>query len=176
MCANGIIIGIGGLSRSGKSFLADQLAAKLQAEGKSVNILSQDDFVFPEEEIPLIRSHIDWESPDSIDFQGFKDVIRQSAQKHDFTFAEGLLSFWDSSLSNDYDYCFFIELSQEEYIRRKNMDLRWGKEPDWYVEHIWNSFQKYGQIPQGMKMDMILNGDNDFDIAGIYKKIIRADS
>ncbi|MBT3748262.1 MAG: hypothetical protein HOG34_04695, partial [Bacteroidetes bacterium] len=92
------------------------------------------------------------------------------------TFAEGLLSFWDSSLSNDYDYCFFIELSQEEYIRRKNMDLRWGKEPDWYVEHIWNSFQKYGQIPQGMKMDMILNGDNDFDIAGIYKKIIRADS
>ncbi|MEL6252490.1 MAG: hypothetical protein AAFR87_10815, partial [Bacteroidota bacterium] len=60
-----MLIGIGGLSRSGKTKLAKRVKG-LYKEQKVI-LLHQDDFVKAEEDIPLIQNHIDWEVPESID-------------------------------------------------------------------------------------------------------------
>ena len=68
-----MIIGIGGVSRSGKSTLAALIYRLYTEGGQTAIVLAQDDFVFPTEQIPKIRNgseeEIDWEIPESIDFQ-----------------------------------------------------------------------------------------------------------
>jgi len=68
-----IIIAIGGVSSAGKS----SLAVKIQTWVKpwSSIALNQNDFVKDVKEIPMIRDHIDWESPQSIDWSHFHQAI-----------------------------------------------------------------------------------------------------
>ena len=47
-----MIIGIGGVSRSGKTSLAILIKNILEKKGESVIILSQDNYVFPDSKIP----------------------------------------------------------------------------------------------------------------------------
>ena len=60
----GNVIGIGGVSRSGKSTLS-QLIAEWYSD-KKVSILKMDNFVFDEKLIPQIRGETDWEVPRSL--------------------------------------------------------------------------------------------------------------
>ncbi len=166
-----MIIGIGGISRSGKSFLARKLHELFEKDGKTVGVFPQDKYVFPEYLIPTINDHIDWERPESIDFPGYIKAIKESSIINDITIAEGLMVFWNPELFNLFTCRIFIELGEEEFNKRKNKDIRWGKEPDWYVEHIWKSYLQYGQIPEGVKMDLVLNGEMDFNLTKNYKVI-----
>ena len=167
-----MIIGIGGVSRSGKSFLAEELKKLLENKGKTVCVLTQDDFVFPEEEIQLIRDHIDWEIPESIDWEHYEKLITKAGKNYDYVFVEGLMVYWNSNLFTKFDYKLFIRLSRKEFFQRKQTDLRWGKEPDWYNEHIWESFLKFGQFPDGQTPDLTLEGEKNFDIQKIFQRII----
>ncbi len=166
-----MITGIGGISRSGKSFLAQKFKELLEKEGHTVIVLDQDDYVFPEKEIPLIRDHINWEVPESIDWERFRGAAIEAEKMFDHVIVEGLMVFWNPSILALYNKRIFIELSHDEFMHRKQSDLRWGKEPDWYVEHIWDSYIKYGQIPDGMDIDMVLDGEGAFDINVIYRGI-----
>ena len=166
-----MIIGIGGISRSGKTFMADELKKLLEQDEKSVKVLDQDDYVFPEENIPLIRDHIDWEVPESIDWDRFNLAITEAQRTFNHVIVEGLMVFWNPSIRPLYNNWIFIELSREEFIRRKQSDLRWGQEPDWYVEHIWDSYIKYGQIPDGMDIDLVLDGERPFDVEMLFHQI-----
>ncbi|MEA1876181.1 MAG: hypothetical protein U9N86_04905 [Bacteroidota bacterium] len=166
-----MITSIGGISRSGKSFLAEKLKELLEKEGNTVKVLDQDDYVYPEEDIPLVRDHIDWEGPESIDWGRFIEAISEAEEMFDHVIVEGLMTFWNPSLRSLFNKCIFIKLSQEEFMHRKQNDLRWGKEPAWYVEHIWDSYVKYGQIPDGMDIDLVLDGERMFDIEMIFRGI-----
>ncbi len=164
-----IIVGIGGISRSGKSFLAQHIAGEL-AEKNAV-VLSQDDFVFPESKIPKIGNHTDWESPDSIDFEKFRNRISEVVGKYDVIIAEGLFAFADPQTNLLYDERIHISLDIEEFFKRKREDLRWGKEPEWYIQHIWDSYLKYG-IPNFEEASYIrLDGAEKFDIKSIHKQL-----
>ena len=77
----------------------------------------------------------------------------------DVVIAEGLMALYDTSTNALYDTCFFIEISKAAFLKRKAEDLRWGREPDWYLEHIWESFQRYGQPGPGLPGWMALNGE-----------------
>ncbi len=169
MADQGKIIGIGGISRSGKSFLAGQLSIHFEQEGRRVKKLDQDDFVFQEDQIPLIRDHIDWECPESIDFGKFEKAIIKNRNKYDITIVEGLMVFWDPAIFQLFDFRIFMELPKEEFVLRKQMDLRWGKEPDWYIEHIWNGFLKFGQFPKDQTPNLILDGTEMFDMEEILE-------
>ena len=48
-----MIIGIGGVSRAGKSTLAEKLKVHLEKAGKSVDIFCQDEYVKPKISIPF---------------------------------------------------------------------------------------------------------------------------
>ena len=141
------LFGIVGVSRSGKSFLAKGILDHYTRSGLKVKTLDQDDYVFHGSKIPIINNHVNWECPESIDFVRFKHAISESLKVNDVTIAEGLMVFWDPDIFNLFDYKIFIELSREVFIKRKQADLRWGKEPNWYIDHIWDANLQYGQFP-----------------------------
>ena len=61
-----MIIGIGGVSRSGKTWLAYKISELFQH--KSILVINQDEYVFDVEDIPKVRGETEWECPESIDF------------------------------------------------------------------------------------------------------------
>lgn len=158
-----MVIGIGGVSRAGKTRLARKLAGHFRGQGRTAVILHQDEFVFPEAEIPTIRGKADWEHPGSIDFERFRQAIAAQAETVDVVIAEGLLAFYDAAVNALYDRCFFMKISKATFLERKARDLRWGREPDWYMEHIWESFLKYGQPGPGRPAVFTLSGEAAYD-------------
>ncbi len=156
-----MVIGIGGISNAGKSTLASKL--KNLYDTKKVAILCQDDYVFPKDKIPLINDHIDWERPESIDFKRYYEVVQNSILNNDIVIIEGIFAFHDQKVVDMMDKKIFLTLDQKFFFMRKSNDLRWGKEPDWYMEHIWDSHIKYrnGGIP---KDAMVLRGGREINI------------
>jgi len=172
MIKRGEIIGIGGISRSGKTFLANGLAAKLVASGRKVMVFDQDNFVFPVDQIPLYQGHTDWEIPESIDFDKFRMAVVKASEEYEYVIAEGLMVFYDPVIYKLFDKSIFIKISKEEFLNRKKYDQRWGKEPDWYIDHIWEGYLKYGQFPAGQYPDLLLDGNQLFDIEQIHQQVI----
>ena len=160
-----MIIGIGGVSRSGKTSLAILIKNTLEKKGESAIILSQDDYAFPESEIPKIKHRVDWERPESIDFQRFKDNILLKSKAFQHVITEGLLDFYDADINALFDARFFIQIHKNTFLKRKSEDKRWGYEPKWFIEHIWKSYQKYGRtVLENADIDvLILSGEHPFD-------------
>lgn len=136
-----MIIGIGGISNTGKSKLA--LRIKDYYSARKVRILCQDDYAFPKNSIPLIRNHVDWERPESIDFNYFERVVTEEIGKNDIMIIEGIFAFNKDNLNKLIEKKIFLTLESKSFLSRKCNDFRWGKEPDWYIEHIWNNHEKY---------------------------------
>lgn len=136
-----MIIGIGGISNAGKSKLA--LRIKDYYSAKKVRILCQDDYAFPTDSIPLIRNHVDWERPESIDFNYFEEVVQKAINKNEIVIIEGIFAFYNDRLNKLINKKIFLTLDREFFFSRKSNDLRWGKEPDWYMQHIWDTHHKY---------------------------------
>lgn len=141
-----MIIGIGGSSRSGKTSLALLIKDLFDEIGESAIVLSQDNFIMPEGEIPKIRHRIDWERPESINFEAYKNDILEKKEAFQHVITEGLFNFNDKDLVALFDYNFFVQISKNTFLQRKSEDKRWGYEPKWFIEHIWKSYQKYGRV------------------------------
>lgn len=133
------LILIAGVSRSGKSSLAKRLCAEL----KNAKHLDQDEFVKPESEIPTIQDRVDWETPESIDWVKWKEAIDQAKEKHEYVIAEGIFALSDKSLIKKADLTILLSISKEEFLERRRKETRWGEEPEWFIEHVWNSHLKY---------------------------------
>ncbi len=133
-----MIIGIGGTSRSGKTSLANALGELLD---KSV-VIHQDEFNAPG--LPTIRDHIDWEIPEAVDYAGIIDAIKKYSDQFENIIVEGILIFANEALNSMFNRRILLILDEQTFLKRKNNDLRWGQEPEWYVQHIWDSHLKYG--------------------------------
>ena len=74
--------------------------------GQTAAVLSQDDYVFPIEQIPKIYNgeevEIDWEIPESIDFQKYKTAILEAQKQFDHVITEGLLNFYDTEINSSF--------------------------------------------------------------------------
>jgi uridine kinase len=162
-----MIIGIGGASTSGKSWLATKI--KSRNPGKKVKLLCQDDFVLASSQLPHIRDHIDWEIPESINFDRYLEAVMRCYIGYDIVIAEGLMVFHDKRLVRLFDKKIFIEISKSTFMKRKVDDLRWGQEPDWYIEHIWESYLKYGRIKTDDPSYLIIKGDGIVDLERVYE-------
>jgi nicotinamide/nicotinate riboside kinase len=162
-----MVIGIGGPSRSGKSTLANLLVTYFRKNGKKAIIFHQDDFVFPETQIPKVRDKTDWESPASIDHELLLEVVTDFKHRFDVVIVEGFFAFFDPKLNSLYEKRLFIKISKRTFIIRKAMDSRWGYIPTWYIDHIWKSYLKLGK-PSIIKSDyLIATGEDEFDMKKI---------
>jgi uridine kinase len=165
-----VVIGIGGVSNSGKSTLAERLAGHFR--DKSTKIISQDNFVIPAERIPKIKDHIDWETPRSINFETFNNTVIESIKSFDFVIVEGIFAYYDKQINFLYDKKLFIEISKETFLERKVKDLRWGIEPTWYIDHIWASFIRYGQPKKKMKDIFYIDGNKEVILSDVLQHLI----
>ncbi len=173
-------IGIGGISRSGKSTLASLIQRYFTVEarnpdsfgkgGQTAIILAQDDYVFPTEQIPKIKHNadveIDWETPESIDFQRYRKAILTAQLQFDDVITEGLFNFYAEDINCLFDKFFFVNISKITFLRRKALDKRWSEVPAWYIEHIWMSYERFGRtiLDDKKKEVLILSGEVDFDL------------
>ena len=158
-----MIIGIGGISNSGKSALAERI--KEHYHDRRVIVLCQDDYAIPTPEIPKINGHTDWEIPDSIDFDSFYRKICDAAVSHEIVIDEGLFVFYEQRLNRLYDKSIYLNISRETFFERKRKDLRWGKEPEWYMQHIWDSHHRFlERIPERSKAFQ-LSGDQPVNLS-----------
>lgn len=140
-----IVVGIGGCSNSGKS----KLAAFLAEQNESLNpiILCQDHYVLPENQLPLVRDHIDWERPETMNWQRLlRDVERAVNSEHSLIIVEGLFAFQNTKINTYYTRAFFVEIDKATFLERKKNDLRWGLEPSWYMDHVWQSYLRWGAM------------------------------
>jgi len=161
-----LIIGIGGVSRSGKTTLARQLIPFY--EGKNTVILSQDDYVMAGYHAPLIHGLLDWEHPGSIDFTRLRHDFFSIKPYVDVLIVEGLFAFYDEQMTAHYDRKIYIQTDYLTFSERKRSDTRWGQTPDWYIDHIWNSHQKYG-IPEDWSHCYMLNNLQDHKPEGLMQ-------
>jgi len=110
----GKVIGIGGVSRAGKTSLAQRISDWLP--NQKVKILHQDDYVIPKSKMPLVRGQIDWENPDSLDFASFREEILKVQKEYDYIIAEGLMVYWNPEVYQLFDKSIFIEISKETFL------------------------------------------------------------
>lgn len=152
-----MVIGIGGVSRAGKTTLAYKIRQWFGDE--TVFILHQDEYIQPESKMPKIQGHIDWEHPGSLDFETLKNLITEKSQKYPIVIVEGLMVFYEKALLDLMDRKIYIEISKDAFLQRKTLDNRWGNEPGWYIEHIWDSHFKYGLILKNDKNTLHIDGE-----------------
>lgn len=161
-----MIIAIGGVSTAGKTTLATRLRDAFT--GQRISLLCQDDFVHDVALIPKIHERVDWEHPDSIHHEKMLQAIIAEKAQNDIVIVEGLMVFWHQETVRLFDKSIYIEIPQQLFRTRKAADNRWGNEPEWYIDHIWNSFQQYG-IPQNKTHMLLLNGQHPIPM----KKVIQ---
>lgn len=149
------------MSRSGKTTLAHQIAELVT--GGRVRVLSLDDYAVPEKDIPMIRDMIDWEHPESIDFDRFYLDVYDANKEYDLVLAEGFLIYLHEPLRKLFDKRICISISREEFERRRKEQYT---EPQWYLDHIWGSYYLY-QGRYEAECDLVLDGSEGEDMVAI---------
>lgn len=160
----------------GKTTLAKQLKDFLEKNTKySVNIVHQDAFPQDESKLPFIKDERDWEIPESIIFPKFIEAIKESKKKYDITIVEGFLVYYDETVISLLDKKIFLNISKDVFFeRRRCASCEWGVVPEWYIEHIWNSFLKYGQPPEKYKNEILrLDGNAPIDIEKLAQFVLQ---
>ncbi len=164
----GLVVGIAGVSRAGKSTLAAEI--KENSKGLITEILSMDDFVVPEKDFPKINGLPDWESPATVDYLRLIRTIREKKLLTDLLLLEGILIYNNQELRDLMEVKFFVDLSKIDFFSRKKQDNRW-RVPEWYVQHIWDSHLIHGTIHR--EDCYHLKGSEAFDIEHIMSQIFK---
>jgi uridine kinase len=138
------IIGIGGVSRSGKTHLSHDIVWHYRQQGKKTIAVRQDDFVKLNGNIPKINDEINWEIPESIDYPLIIKTLNFLTADFDIIIIEGHLIYANKPLVEIIDTPFLLQTTKSTYSRRKADDTRWGNIPKWYVDYIWEAFEKFG--------------------------------
>ena len=156
-----MIIGIGGMSRSGKTTLAQEIASNYPYG--TACVLSLDDYAVPEKDIPMINDMIDWEHPESIDFDRFYLDAVDNNKEYDLVLVEGFLVFLHEPLRKAFNMKICLTISKQEFERRRKEQYT---EPQWYLDHIWDSYHRYqGRYEE--ECDLLLDGAGDVDLVPI---------
>ena len=104
----GLSIGIGGVSRAGKTTLSNYISS-LYPKKKTL-VISMDEFVHDDSEIPKVKDRIDWESPASVNYAAIKAKIQDNLDKYDIIITEGILIFYSEEVNKLFDKRIFIDI------------------------------------------------------------------
>lgn len=163
-----MLIGIGGVSTAGKTTLAASLRSHFK--GLKTAVVCQDDYVKPIDQIPCVKDRVNWEHPDSIDHHLFRKTVMAEHKVNDLVIVEGLMVFWEDELNLLFDKRLFISIDKKLFRQRKSNDRRWGIEPSWYIDHIWDSYLQFGQPPVKDAV-YVVDGNESIDIQLVLKYV-----
>lgn len=165
---NASLLAIGGMSRSGKSTLASKLQEKLLEQSLKISVISQDDFCLPSALLPTIKGSPDWELPEGVDWDRYHEFIFRQRQENDWVIVEGIFVFDDPVLLPEYNQSIILDIDYSTFMKRRNKEQRWGEEPDWYVQYVWDAYQK-----RNTKPDQALNfsGNTSIEINAVIQKL-----
>ncbi len=107
-------------------------------------VLSQDDFVLPEEHIPQIKDRTDWEHPDSINWSAWQRAIDSNQEDCDYLILEGLFAFQPMAKTTKVSHQYYLSMEKDAFIEERKREQRWGFEPLWFIEHVWESHFIHG--------------------------------
>ncbi|MCD4774072.1 MAG: hypothetical protein K8R41_11895, partial [Bacteroidales bacterium] len=156
-----IIIGIGGVSRAGKTTLAYKIRDLYPKQ--KIRFVHGDDVVKAVEDIPMIRDRVDWECIESFDYEKIIKRIKDDFDS-DIIICEGILIFHNKELFKLFDKKIIAEISKDCFYERKSHDNRWGYEPRWYIDYIWEKYiQHYSNFIDN-KGFLKINGETSFDM------------
>ncbi|MGW8122128.1 uridine kinase family protein [Roseivirga echinicomitans] len=142
-----ILIAIGGVSRSGKSTLAEWLGGEL----KNATVLHQDEYALPKDQLPKIKDLPNWELPESINWTAWHKAVTQAKTEYDHVIIEGILVFANTKINALIDQSVYLGIDKVDFFRRRLKEKRWGKEPEWFIEYVWEAHLKYGLPPSELK-------------------------
>ncbi len=160
------VIGIGGVSRSGKSSFATLIQIMLLSAGKSTRVFDMDDYMVAIEKIPKIRDRTDWEHSNSVDWDKLIGEIHLTPEV--VVIVEGIFVFANDDLLHMLDIKIKMNITRETFLERRKAETRWGEEPEWYLEHVWRSNNELNQLA---KADITINPDRPLESAA--KSIVR---
>ena len=168
-----LMIGIAGVSRAGKTELAKFLCQKFKALGYHAVSIHQDEYVFSKSHIPKIQDRIDWENPESINSLQYLSAIHAAKQNGaEVIIAEGFLNFHNHEMVKLFDKKVFLEIRRSTFEKRKAYDTRWDAEPDWYIDHIWKSYERYGKTILESNSDFLrIYGENRMSYPAVWNYV-----
>jgi len=156
----GLSIGVGGISRAGKTTLSKYIQG-LYPKKKSL-IISMDDYVMEVDNIPRIKDRIDWETPASVNYEKIKKKIEASVIEYDLVITEGILIFYSEEVNKLFNKRIFIDIPKSLFYIRRHSETRWGEEPKWYIDYVWESYKKYGELKEVFNDTLYISGNEDF--------------
>ncbi|MFT6868053.1 MAG: nicotinamide/nicotinate riboside kinase [Cyclobacteriaceae bacterium] len=165
-----MIIGIGGVSRAGKTTLAENLKKAFVKKKKTVEIFCLDDFAKTQSALTIVDSVPDWERPSTIKWDRLISKVEKSSA--DIKIVEGLFTFYPASVRSIFSKKIFVEIDKVLFQARRYNDKRWDKEPEWYVDHVWKSYLKYGKSKGEDSEYIFLNGAKPIDINILVTQIL----
>jgi len=169
----GISIGIGGVSRAGKTTLSNYIQSLYPR--KKTLVISMDEFVHKEENIPKIKDRIDWEDPASVDYQKIKETIEENLPHYDLIITEGILIFYSEEVNKLFNRRIFIDIPKSLFYIRRHSDKRWGEEPKWYIDYVWESYQKYGKLKETFSDTLYIRGNEPYSALTIDEYLFKVD-
>jgi len=154
-----LIVGISGISRSGKTKLAKRLRTYFNKQGNTVILFSTDNFLFCSKKLPVVQGYLNREIPEAIDFLELNKRIKVAkTTPNSHIIIEGSLIFANPQLDKILDCRIFFNIDKSTFIKRKVKDTRWGKVSPWYAEYAWQAWLQYGQINENVD-HLSLDGD-----------------
>ena len=171
-----MIIGIGGISRAGKTSLCKILRKEFRYKTAEVHL---DDYIkesshwdffmkFPVFYLCKLHKSFNMEHPDTIDFDRMYADIISTSLENDIIIAEGSYVNYDTRIRGVLDCYIHVSLSREVFTQRRMKDFKQTNR--WYANHLWNSFMKYGTYYSDLK-HMVIDGDTEIDTEAVLKFI-----
>lgn len=145
----GVVIGITGITRSGKGWVSKGLAQAVEARGKKVTIVGQDEFWFKACQVTVRgQSRMSEEEPDCIDHEKFAMVIKETTNTHDVVIAEGVQLVYHPRVVAVLNHVFLLQLGKEEarLLRTQPRDAKLNPNPlkvEDFDDLLWPAHEQY---------------------------------
>merc|ERR1712232_1532327 len=147
---DGIVIGISGVSRSGKGWVSKGLLQALEAMGKKATIIGQEDFWFQACQVDIRgQKRKSDEEPECTDHERFAMIIKENTNTHDVVVAEGAYLVYNPRVKSLLKHIFLLELDVDEARRRRVNQPRDPKlnpnplKPDDFDDLLWPAYERY---------------------------------
>jgi uridine kinase len=168
-----MIIGIGGISRAGKTSLSHIL--KKEFNQKTV-IIHFDEYIkesshwdfyskFPMFYLCKLHKTFNMEHPNTFDFDRMYADVVHACKENEIVIIEGIYIIYDTRIKNILNRYIHLSLSRNIFTQRRIRDFRCNA---WYANHVWKSFMKYGTNYSDLD-HIVVDGDKEIDIQTVLR-------